>query len=283
MSIGQYAIIIATAILAVCVGVGIKYSSRRATAPIIASLVLVFYAVLMTNFLAGNISGMSELSVSLTFLALVIVSVGLGIFVRSRRVLFWISVVIFSVGMIDLGVKAIQGISGKYETFLPGHLCRQVSYLWPIVYFSGERFRRWVMPFMCYASLTGGIFVICLPGTVFGGEYSWSELDSVISHSNMIFVPIAILVTKQVKPHYLDAAIGTPIYLCMMLFGFMCAAIVKAQTGTWGDHFFLSEAPGSMSVLGYQFVAWGFAVLLYFGLSFLYQKCYDKEHDEHPV
>ena len=171
------------------------------------------------------------------------------------------------------------------------HLCRQILYVFPVVYFAPQSVRKWLLSYVAVTAIIGGI--ITLAGNIdpglksiesglspFGTELrKWEEIDKIAAHLPLIWIPVILVTTKEVRPvlwcmiKYLVAGAVSS------LLAFLCNLIEYWQSGIWGNAMYFREPavewfPTWALTLAVIFA--GLVIILAFNIRFLYN--YVKEH-----
>ena len=119
---------------------------------------------------------------------------------------------------------------------LPLHLCAMQSIFIPLAVFTRK---RCFQEFIYATSVLGGIFGILFPTGVAECYPIWhyQTLQTAMLHGLLIFVPLALIYSRQFRPDFRNFP--------KVLFLFLCVALVAAAVdfGFGENYMFLREAP----------------------------------------
>lgn len=252
-------------LLIACIIAGYRFMSPRFGKALLASLVLVFDAFLLTSLIEGRYGTQTEEPLGdyatliwiMLSLFLSVVAFALGFVInykitdgeRARKVFFNIVLFIFILAGIVFVWNAIDGMVVGYETRLPGNICYQMSYGFPLVYFMRDKYRKWVLQYFCCVTIWGGATTMITE--LFADGLDWKSFHATIVHITMVLVPIMVVLTGQYRSNYIDLVTGTGFYGGTILVAYICNLIVWAQGST-----------GNYLAYGVPFIGSAWVVLL---------------------
>lgn len=250
MSLGQILVLVVTLLLsvgAILMGVFKKRIPKKICEAIVASFVSLFSAVSATIFFR-NIGTLNTDLESLCFViilsAILVAASWLLVYLvkddeKRRKIFFTVSLVIF----LSCFVKHTFDLFARTGVY-PSHLCRQIAYGFPVVYFCKERIRKYLLPYFVYAGIIGGFLTLCQPGNIFPTSkpaIDWGEVDRVISHVCLFVVPVFNLSFKEVKPNFHHIWQFTVLLGASALFAHFSNYMNFVFKGTWGNGMYLTE------------------------------------------
>jgi len=238
---------------------------RRAIA---ASTVFMFSVILFKNFMRSRVVGLggSDAASLITSLVLLCAVVGLCFAVvyfikdeeKQRRIFFQISLLIFTVAYVNFTLQMINGFTEGFGSAFPSHLCRQIAYGFPLVYFCRHGvIRKWVLPYFVLAGIIGAIATLYVPNNILNNSFlTWGEFDTVLSHVLLLWVPV-IIIKMGLRPtlwHLVAFTVGMGI---STLFAWLNNAISYWQAGDWGNGMYLTRPAETW------FPTWLFAIVVF--------------------
>lgn len=260
MTLGQ---IIVVAIM--CLGTagiiaGYRYLPKDLKKTILAAMVFGFYAIFLTNIFGSPILSLVFFkfigeSNTIRIVMFVIFAIALTVFVfltshyvkdeeQRRKIFFRVAITIFIIGYIEFVCEAAIGIYGHEYTFLPGHICRQTGYALPVVYFTKDKYKKWLLPPLLFIGIAGGVVTLSSPGNYMNPISEWMEFDTIIMHLLQIFTPVAIFASGEIRARWIHMATGALWLCCQLVFSFFCNWIVFLEIGEWGPWGYnMSEIP----------------------------------------
>jgi len=281
----QTVLILLTIGLAVSIILWFKKIEKRTQLALISSLLFMFSASMIVNTLTWVIDYRSFILVPI-FMLLSLVAFGFSFLIsfkikdqeRARHIFFLTSLVILVVCSVLMLANAIDGASNSRDTYLNAHLCRQIAYGFPVVYFHRERVRRFLLPFFVCASIVGGIFTIILPGALESRAALWDTVDTTILHMVMIFVALCIIITKEYIANFKDLIMSPIIYGVALIVAFVANIIRRAQIGEMGNSMFLANSPvEGMSIAVFIIGSYFIGILVAVGLA-IYNQIRDNQN-----
>ena len=200
---------------------------------------------------------------------------------KVRRIFFWVSIAVFTAVYIGFLIQAVEGFIQRKYTLLPGALCRQLSFAFPIIYFSKNKLRK-LLPSVCVISFAFG-FVAGVPSLVnLESNVSglWSRIDVFFLHIFMTSVPAAIYVKKELHFNKKDLLYLTLVYAFIWTVAYIFNWINYLQYGTLGGYGFDTRE-------SYKWVkTWMVVIFQYIGLFItmyaiiIAPKIFGKEQDK---
>jgi len=242
-----------------------RFLSDKKRDAIITSLMFGFWAILLTNTILNRrvmdaiweIHGGAWVDALpiIVFMAMWVLMSFFAILVMNkiedaekvRKIFFYVSLGFFAVGMVWIVVDASIGLATSTRTFLPGHACRQTSYTFPLVYYmKPSKFRRWVLTYLCFMGIIGAIATLVVPGNILdtgGVFFHWIEFDTIIAHLFLMFVPVLLLVSKQVRADWAYIPIAAAALLIQVAFAMIMNLVnsIQAPQGRYGNWLYLTE------------------------------------------
>ena len=253
MTVGFYiATIIVMLVMAIIIAVGFRFLPEKLSQAILCSMVLVLSALLLTASLVTVIYKDTE--VNLLVFACILAStaaivVALAFYLTYRvadkgkreRVFFYTVLSIAVVACVCYLVDVIVGAKAGYATLLPADICPQIGYALPLVYFMKEKVRRWLLPSVCLLCISLGAGAVCAPVWVGATNPVWEVIQALFVHYLMIWVPVAILVMRQVAYRYIDIAVLAGFTAVLYGFAFLGNRVNFWQEGEPGNYAFLDH------------------------------------------
>jgi len=185
---------------------------------------------------------------------------------KARLVLCWAAVL---VPTLEFGHSAWLYATGckRLVKLLPLHLCGVQSIFIPLAVFTD---RDLFKDFIYATSMLGGIFGILFPAGVADYYPAWSyqTIQTVLLHSLLIFVPIALIRTGRHRPDPHRFPRVMLLFLCLAL-------VVGAVDAFFGENYMFLFAPPAGTPLVWVFDTFGRQIyllitfLLLAGVSFL--------------
>ena len=222
-----------------------RFIPNRLGRAILISLIFGFYAIYITDMFHIRWGSRRVVELSVIFAIAWASLVGFVFFVvyriqdqeRARKLFLRVSLVIFGGGLLSYLIFAIEGINMGFWTFLPGHICRQVGYLFPVVYFMRDNIRKWILPSLLYIGIAGGLVTILAPHNIVPSprtQVFWVDLDTIIMHLLQVFVPVIIFATGEVRARLIHMPLGLATLLVMLLVGHIFNWVTYFQIGVRG-------------------------------------------------
>ena len=247
MTTGQIIVMVLSALMVVAISIFYRKLPKKFAKAMTASLVFIFSAVLFTNYLRGQIPKLNTDTACAVFISVLITILAIVSYLvvylikdeeKQRKIFFYIALTIFTAAYFRSTLNIING-GGGY----PAHLCRQISYAFPIIYFSPSKWvRKYVLPYFAYAAILGAFFTLFAPDNYLHNSIvNWGELDTVLTHIALLIVPIIILATKEVKPNFHHIWQYFVCFAASTLFAHICNYIDFKSSGSWGNGMYLTH------------------------------------------
>jgi|GEM_PF-1681777 len=234
-----------TIVLFVLIGVFYKKLPAKLAKSLTTSVVFMMSSILLMNFLKARIPALNPDGVAIPtvcgIIALLIAVAFLVVYLVKneeiqRRIFFNIAVCIFGIAYIYFLIDVINGTGS-----LPAHLCRQISYAFPIVYFS-KYARKFLLNYFVLAAIIGAAFTIYAPDNVLTGSVvTYGDIDTVITHVAMLLISAILLTTKEVRLKLHDTWQFVVFLGVNTLLAWLYNYIQFANTGNWGNGMYLVE------------------------------------------
>jgi hypothetical protein len=247
MSTGQIIVVAVSIVVVVLIALFYNKMPEKLKKALLTSMIFVFSAILLINVLRSQIVGFTDRATFITKAVFVVVFAVMSFLVvylvkdeeRQRKVFLCVAAFIFGFAYLWFITQMINGFTQGRASAFPSHLCRQIGYGFPLIYFS-KWGRRFVLPYFVYAGIIGAIATLYVPNNILNNDIiSWGDFDKVVAHVLLLWVPVVILATKEVRPvfwHMLYFAIGLA---ASTLFAILSNAIEFWQAGTFGNGMYL--------------------------------------------
>ena len=248
MSIGQIVVIVI-----LFVGIAgflcLKYLPNKLARAIIASLLFWFLASFLTFSINTSSSYIFNhtLSNSVLHILIGVFAIAFIIFAflvtylvegeHARKIFFITSLVIFVACMLMVLVNAVFGIVNSHWTRMPGHICHQVAYLLPVIYFMKDnKARKYMLTALCIIAFVGGIITLVTPRNIlYGNPFTlYTEMESVVIHLIMPFVAAGILSIGESRPNLYDLPFGAFVMFVGLVIAQVYNFLVFLQIDRWG-------------------------------------------------
>jgi len=258
MSIGQIIAITTLIVTSIVIFFFYKRLSKRNSRATLASLVFMFYAFFLTNviFNVHVLSALNQTTADILphifMFLLVIIGFAFSFFItyhieddeHVRRIFFKVAVTIFTICLGYMVFDVTWGFINGQAARLPGHSCNQAAFIFPIIFFMKEgKARRILLAYLCVTSFIGGIATITVPRNILHDSsdiLTFTELDTVITHFLLVFIPLIIWVTKNIEMEWIDLPL-TAVGLGVQIFiAYLFNLIVLHQIGFAGNWMWLT-------------------------------------------
>ena len=250
MSPAQIVICSLAVISIIAIALFYKKLPAKIAKSITSSLILTFSNILFINFLRPQIGWLAtDTAIFIVIGALIALTTTVSFLIvflvkdeeKQRKIFFSIAIFIFFASYLRYFISLVN-----WQGAFPAHLCRQISYTFPIIFFlKDSKFKRIVLPFYVYASIIGAFATLFPPGNILHNNWlmTWGDLDTVLTHFVMFVVPIIIIATKEVKPnlhHIWQFCVGL---VATGLFALFNNYMEFLRTDKWGNGMYLAEPP----------------------------------------
>ncbi|MCL2540453.1 MAG: YwaF family protein [Firmicutes bacterium] len=247
MQVVVWAIIIAVCTLICIFGKKLPYKLTRA---IKISLVFAFSANLLTNLLRGtqinnNVATLTGHTEPILFMVGICLGLALITYLivylvkdeeLQRKIFFGIAITIFAATMMFWAIEFVH-----LTKSFPAHLCRQVAYLLPVIYFM-KKGRQYTLPFITLAAFIGGVSTIFFNFGIYKIDLlNYGILDQITVHALMIIFAVLMWKTGEVKHslhHIWQFAIGM---LICTVFALGQNYTDFLRSGDWGDAMYIKD------------------------------------------
>ena len=238
-----------------------RHLSERNSRALLASLVFMFYSFFLTNtifnrhLIAAIYSnhGGTVVDVLLPLFAFLFAMAGFALSFcvtyrvkdeeQARIIFFRTSLVIFVICLGYMVFDVTWGLINQNPSSLPGHSCNQAAFIFPVLFFmKSSKVRRLLLAYICISSFIGGIATIVPPRNILDGLtlLYFVELDTVVTHLLLVFVPLIIWTTKHIQMEWIDIPMTAIGLGTQILIAFILNQIVYLQIGFAGNWMWLT-------------------------------------------
>ena len=248
MSVGQIVVIIIL-FVGIAAFAFLKFLPSKLSRAIMASCMFWFYASFLTFAINTSSSYIFDYTLRNSILHILIAIFAIAFILfsffvtyfareeRARKIFFTTALVIFVACMLMVFVNATFGIVNNHWTRMPGHICHQVAYLLPLVYFMKDnKLRKTLLTALLFIGLVGGLVTLITPRNIlYNNPFTlYTEMESVVIHLLMPFVMTGAISIGQSKPNLYDLPIGTMIMVVGLFIAQIYNFIIFLQIREWG-------------------------------------------------